>query len=265
MTLVVGFLIGLLALFLIGLLIHLLVRSKREIGKTQSAKKRLFVKNIELETTISLLRQSYEKDRELMARALHDEVGGNLASLKLMLNAFSRNMHGDEFAFVVRMEKQVETLINSIRVLSKNAYPASLRQFGLGIAIQELCERATNPKITRVHYSENEPGQRLMLDRELIIYRAVQELINNAVRHSFAWHIYVNLQWFENQLIITVEDDGVGWGSWKKSKGGIGLDSIRGSLRTINTKITLDRDGKGVKAVISHPIYNGSYQSLHSG
>ena len=219
----------------------------------------------QLDTALSLLRQSFEKEKELFSKTLHDEVGNSLASMKLIVDALGRNRHEGDFDMLMTMQKELDRCLFVVRNISKDAYPPSLLTYGLGVAISELCERVNNPKIfTKVYYEENSESVRLTPERELVLYRATQELIGNAQKHSLAWHATVSLVWEANALAITVADNGVGYGTWKNDKGGMGLKAMESSLKSINATIELDRSGQGFKAQIKYPIHHEAYQDLYS-
>jgi len=224
----------------------------------------LLSSKIELDTALTLLRQSYEKDKEAFSKTLHDEVGNSQASMRLMVDALGRTRYEGDFGMLLAMQKELNRSLSIVRNISKDAYPPSLKQYGLGFAIAELCERLSNPKLTKISFVESENGQRLHKDTELVLYRATQELIGNAVKHSLAWSVNVRLDWYEKELVIKVEDNGIGYGPWKKDKGGIGLKSIISSLKSINGKVFLDRERLGFMAEITYPISNEIHQSLYS-
>jgi len=182
-----------------------------------------------------------------------------------MVEALGRNRYQGDYDLIMAMQKELTRNLNIVRNISKDVYPPSLKEYGLGFAIDELCNRLSNPKLTRIVYYENGQSARLTSsDLELVLYRAVQELIGNAIKHSFAWYVYVTITWLENELVITVEDNGVGYGPWKKDKGGIGLKSIISSLKSINGKVFLDRERLGFMAEITYPLSNETHQSLYS-
>lgn len=250
-----------LALFLLALRIRFY---KNELAKVKVQNRQLLIQKIDIDTAYSLLNQSVEKDKQAFSKTLHDEVGNSLASIKLMVDALGRNRYGDDFDMLLSMQKELTLSLHTVRNISKDAYPPSLKEHGLGFAIGELCDRLSNPKLTKIIFEENMGSIRLQANKELLLYRAVQELIGNAIKHSLAWYVYVTITCLENDLVITVEDNGVGYGPWKKDKGGMGLKSIQSSLKTINTSVFLDRERLGFKVQIKHPIYNGAYQSVHS-
>ena len=261
-------LVLLLAIMSIGLAISIAYAKKyKKIGEDKTRHNReLLRQKIDLDTALTLLRQSFEKEKELFSKTLHDEVGNSLASMKLIVDALGRNRYGGDFDMLLTMQKELDRCLFVVRNISKDAYPPSLMKYGLGVAISELCERVNNPKIfTKVYYKENSDSIRLTPDCELVLYRATQELVGNAQKHSLAWHATVTLQWEADELVITVEDNGVGYGTWKKDKGGMGLKSIRSSLKSINATISLDRDRTGFMAQIYFPLYHEAYQDLHSG
>ena len=254
------------SLFLLVLLIVVvyMIKYKRNYLRKAAQNRELLLLKIELGNALNLQRKSFERDWELYSKTLHDEVGNSLAVLKLMVDALSRNRYESDFDLLVSMKTELDRSLYIVRNITKDVFPHSLRNQGIGFAIKELCDRLSNPKLTRINYHESGTPVRLHQDHELVLYRAVQELIGNELKHSNPWFINVKLQWSEIDLIIEVAGNGSSSSCMKEASGGMGLKSIRSSLKAIDASFFLDREKIGFKAEIVHPIYNGAYQDLHS-
>ncbi|MEQ8425788.1 MAG: hypothetical protein RIA63_13815 [Cyclobacteriaceae bacterium] len=255
-----------LSLIAAGLIVALvyLRRYKKRYEEKAARNRQLLVQNIELNTAHTLLRESFEQEKELISKTLHDEVGNSLASMRLIVDALGRTRHAGDFDLLITMEKELDRSLYVVRNITKDVYPHGLREHGLGFAIKELCERSSNPKLTKINFEEKGKPDRLPRARELVLYRAIQELIGNALKHSNSWYVNVTLEWSAIDLIVAVADNGLSHSYWQKHKGGIGLKSIRSSLKMIDASLFIDRERFGFKAEIIYPLYHGAYQDMHS-
>ncbi len=190
---------------------------------------------------------SQEKERGRIARDLHDEVGAVLSAVKINLNLLLRKVDKDDQLSTTTHEakEMVDETINSVRRISRDLLPPTLKEFGLASAINELCSRANAPEIVSVDFIGEESEQRFEIEKELSIYRVVQELLNNALKHAEAKNISVKYAHKAGQLLIDVEDNGTGF-DFKEAKDriepgkGIGLTNIESRVNAINGEINFD-------------------------
>lgn len=201
-----------------------------------------------LEGSLVLQRHKHEKDLECFSKALHDDMGNSLASLKLMANALTRNMQGTDLEMAEAMKVQLNYCIASLRNILHDSYPSSLRKYGLGMALGELCRRWNNPMLANIGFLEKRNPYRFQEDHELIIYRAAQELVGNAIKHAQATQVNVCVMWENDELVITVEDNGIGYNARLENPDSTGLRSIEGSLKAINGKLAMHKLEAGLKA-----------------
>lgn len=165
-------------------------------------------------------------ERTRLARDLHDGLGGMLSAVKL--NLF--DMRQDviiETEDVERFNRVMEMLDNSIRELRRvahNMMPESLSRYGLKVALEDFCHSL--PKVTFHYFGEE---QRINHKTENTLYRAVFELINNAIRHAEAEHINVQLIQQADRVSVTVQDDGKGFDPGKVSQGA-GLKNVQNRI-----------------------------------
>lgn len=165
-------------------------------------------------------------ERTRLARDLHDGLGGMLSAVKL--NLF--DMRQDviiETEDVERFNRVMEMLDNSIRELRRvahNMMPESLSRYGLKVALEDFCHSL--PKVTFHYFGEE---QRINHKTENTLYRAIFELINNAIRHAEAEHINVQLIQQADRVSVTVQDDGKGFDPGKVSQGA-GLKNVQNRI-----------------------------------
>ncbi|GAA0891690.1 hypothetical protein GCM10009122_13690 [Fulvivirga kasyanovii] len=192
---------------------------------------------------------SQEKERKRIASDLHDGVGAMLSAAKLNLNMLkSGAIPKEELTEALGETKDmIDETIETVRRISKDLLPSSLDVFGLSKAVEELCEKLDNPK-TQVKYEAHGDEVALTKQQELLIYRMIQELINNALKHAEASVIRVNINW-EESLTVTVQDDGKGFNVEEirgDIKRGVGLYSIENRAGLIGGSVVFkSQPGEG--------------------
>jgi two-component system, NarL family, sensor kinase len=171
-----------------------------------------------------------EEERSRMAKDLHDGLGGMLSGVKLSLGAMKGNMILSEantrlFASVL---DQLDHSINEMRRVAHNMMPEALVKLGLQQAVQDYCDglnESNNLKFNTQFYGLE---KRLDTASEIVVYRIVQELLNNVVKHANASEVLVQLMRHEKNLNITIEDNGRGFIVGEvDSQRSVGLNNVR--------------------------------------
>lgn len=155
-----------------------------------------------------------EQERHRIASDLHDELGTLLSVIHLDLElvlreAASLSPHGE--ARLLEVRKNLNHVIESIRVNIWSLSPQMFEQIDLGFALQELCKKLDAYKGTHLKFVQTGDPRTLTQKEKLHLFRIVQELLTNAMKHSGAWNISVIVQWHQDKLVIMVEDDGSGY------------------------------------------------------
>ncbi len=181
-----------------------------------------------------------ELERKKIAAFLHDNISAKLSSAGLHLFAFSatKKIEAEEITKATLILKDVH---DEIRNLSHELLPTLLAKFGLFYAIQDLCEKNSNA-ITQFEYSSNvDLTKRYNEDYETKIYFIITELFNNIVKHSQASKVKIGLIDEKEELIITIEDNGVGFATnrFKKNEG-FGLTQIRARISNMTGNIIIN-------------------------
>ena len=128
--------------------------------------------------------------------------------------------------------------INELRHIARNMMPEALIRFGLRDALQDYCDHLQQGGIFKINFQSFNMEKRLPQDIEVIIFRIVQELLNNVVKHSAADQVLVQLIRDENRLSVDVEDNGKGMNADSLSQAmGVGwlniksrVDYLKGNL-----------------------------------
>ncbi|WP_164735241.1 sensor histidine kinase [Pseudoflavitalea rhizosphaerae] len=204
------------------------------------------------EQDISLLKAlmtGEEKERNRLARELHDGLGGILAAAQMHMS----NAQKSDAPSANKSNEMVADLISKAAVESRriahNLLPETLLRFGLEEALQKYCESVSGSKMLNLEFQSVGLQERLEQSVELSIYRIVQELVNNIIRHAGASEALVQLHRDKNRLSITVEDDGKGFAPSKKE--GIGLSNVASRVSYLNGSLDIRSDNeKGTSVFI---------------
>ncbi len=169
-------------------------------------------------------------ERSRLARDLHDGLGGMLSAVKFNLHDMKQG-RTLESADVARFDKAMDMLdasINELRRVAHNMMPESLSRYGLKTALADFCTSMSN---IHFHYFGNEA--RLYRSLEIMLYRTVLELVNNAVKHAAAENIHVQIVQESDRISLNVQDDGKGFDSQAENSG-TGLKNIRNRVESFN-------------------------------
>ena len=190
-----------------------------------------------------------EQERERIASELHDHIGNDLQTLKLYLHQMiPAYQEGQEPPGV----QLLAGTIRDVRELSHELMPASLQQLGLTEALKSLVSRLDAAGQIAVELI-SEGSERRTPEVELALYRIVQELINNTLRHAQASCIRVFLDSHQAGFCLTYEDDGIGLPQ-KQKEGptqGLGLKNIESRCQLIGASSEFGRDNPGMKISIT--------------
>ncbi|MBE8714427.1 tetratricopeptide repeat-containing sensor histidine kinase [Sphingobacterium hungaricum] len=194
--------------------------------------------------------QGQEKERSRIARDLHDGLGGMLASVKLKLSAVaSKNekQQEDSTMDLYTIINQLDHSVNELRRVARNMMPESLLYMGLEAALRDLCNAMAHSNL-QIDFQASNMRSEYKQSFLIAVYRIVQELLTNAVKHSGASQVWVQCAETDGYFYITVEDNGLGFDAKKENvlSEGIGLSNIRNRVDILNGQLEIDAaEGKG--------------------
>jgi signal transduction histidine kinase len=233
---------------MVAFLVFFYFRSKRKLDQKQ-------LQSLRQEKEIHLLQavmQGEEKERSRIAKDLHDGVAGMLAAVKMHFNSIALHVGGvlqtEGYQQGIRL---LDEASHEVRKTSHNLMPEVLLQHGLEEAIRRYCNNVTNSSKLVVQYDSIGELGRFVDGFELSVYRIVQELLNNIVKHSRASEAIVQVTYQAKLLSITIEDNGIGLSKDDRQKDGIGLKSLQTRVKAMNGKIEFDSTaGQGLNAYL---------------
>ncbi|MEE1944780.1 sensor histidine kinase [Pedobacter sp. KR3-3] len=198
-----------------------------------------------------------EQERTRLAKDLHDGLGGMLSGIKFSLNTVKENliMTPDNAHAFNRSIDMLDSSIKEMRRVAHNMMPEILVKYGLDAALKEFCTEITHSGVVHVNYQSVGMQQtEIAQTTSVTIYRIVQELLNNIIKHANAKNVLVQLHQSaqEKLLAVTVEDDGNGFDAeLLKQSVGMGWPNIKNRVEFLKGRIDLQSNpGKGTSVMI---------------
>ncbi|MFK7757843.1 MAG: tetratricopeptide repeat protein [Flavobacteriales bacterium] len=198
--------------------------------------------------------EATEAERDRISKDLHDGIGQQLTALRLALNSLSKKVG-------LKHQEEIDTVLHSfsrsaedVRLLSHQMMPRMLMNFGLPEAMDDLLKNSFLHVETSYEFDHRGMEERLDKNVEIAVYRVIQELINNALKHAEASTFSVQLIRSEKKLAGFISDNGKGFNSQNLSEGH-GLKNMKNRLALINGTIDIDSSpGKGTSVSLSIPL-----------
>ncbi len=210
--------------------------------RTRHMKQREKLHNLELEkekqrsniATLTAMLDGQEQERGRLARDLHDGLGGLLSGTKLHLSHVTEQSEPIVRKQLSKSINQLDIAVDELRRVAHNLMPDLLQNYGLEEALTDYASRMSNDKIEIdvqfLHYTFP-----MSKEQELITYRIIQELVNNAIKHASPHQIIIQVVEEDERYSITVEDDGRGFEIDKlKNNNSAGLHNINSRIRFLN-------------------------------
>lgn len=261
-TLIYGLLGGLAALVLIGGLIYRNLSSQQKIAKQQTILKEKEIQQLQQErqlvATNSILK-GQEEERTRVARDLHDGLGGLLTSIKLTLSKVKGNFILPEASVGVfaRALEQLDNAISEMRRVAHSMMPETLVRYGLPDALKDFCDDINETGKINIHLQLLGMEKRLESSVEVVIYRIIQELLNNILKHAEASDAYLQLALNQSGIIsLTVEDNGQGFNlAQLEHNKGAGMRNIENRVAYLGGKINIQsQPNDGTSVLIEIPV-----------
>lgn len=199
-------------------------------------------------TTINAALDGQEKERQRIARELHDNIGASLSLAKMQYSEMEQELKKLELQNRKNFESfsgLLEKTMDDVRRISHDLYGSTVSKLGLEVAIRQLAsavQKSSNLQIV-VHIM-GLPA--MTYEKEINVYRCIQELLSNTMKYAKAKQVHIQLIDNGTEISLTYEDDGVGFDT-KSQKSGMGLQSIGDRLQLIGATWSLDSSpGQGM-------------------
>lgn len=229
-----------------------------------------YLRHLQLQKQHQLLEvtlQAQEEERRRVARDLHDEVGAMLALVKLNLHQLTSAVPVQDeqvLAHGYNIKQQLDEIIGSVRRISHDLMPVVLEKMGLAHAFDALKRTlATSGQVT-LQVSYNEKNKRIDPKLELLLYRMVQELLNNTLKHAQATQVSIDLAFGSGETKLLYADNGVGFDmdmlrQEQQESGGLGIMSLQSRAALMDGHIQFSSaPGEGFAATVTFPMPGGA-------
>ena len=236
--------IGMLALT-IGLIVFIIFH-QRKVIRYQMRLQRMEQDQQKLLLNASIRLQ--EEERQRIAADLHDDAGPLLATARLYLNENLVNLDKTtQLQSIYNAKQIIDDTIQLIRNISHSLMPPTLKNFGLESAVNDLFQKISGSGSMNASSRFHDYRERLQAENELIIFRVIQELVNNILKHSNASFIHLTQNTSGNKFFIRLHHDGRGitqndFNKLNKSNVGLGLKNIQSRLKVLHGKIFFEKD-----------------------
>jgi len=196
-----------------------------------------------------------ENERKRFAKDLHDGLGPILSTVKMSLSALSDRIKDKSGTIILNNTNHlVNEAISTIKDISNNLSPHVLSNFGLSSALSAFIAKINQTKAIEIDFKSNMENQRLESEKEVVMYRAACELINNSIRHSGASRIEIELNKHEKFITLQFSDNGRGFDTemlGNEDTKGMGLSNIETRVKSVDGVFILESTpGKGTSALI---------------
>ena len=248
---VVSFFLLLVAMGIIALV--LVYRRKQvEYVHEQKRLKTAFEKEL-LEAQLEMQEQTMKH----IAQEIHDNIGGTLSLVKLNLNTIRPGEANDNAEKITHTKELLTKAISGLRTLSKTLHAEAVLSEGIVKAVEMELKLIDKTDAFQTALTVTGTPDALDPQKELILFRTIQEALNNAIKHSQATQIAIELQFRQDAFQLTISDNGIGFPATdavqNNADKGSGLRNMRNRTKMIGGKLHIDAS-KGTKIQITLPI-----------
>lgn len=234
--------------------------SRKKIIKKEIEKKDLEIEYQKKMLNATILVQEVERRR--IARDLHDDISSKLNIISLNSHLLTSNnlLEHETRQITTNIIDVTAKVLDSTRRIAHDLLPPILEEFGLHTAIEELCSTYTNGDQISIIYTNSSRQlffEGIETEKHLHIYRILQELINNSIRHGKASKIVITFVDKINKKVLKYEDNGEGFDAENlKNKKGLGLKNIESRVNFLNGRFKMKSEpNKGVQIILSFKYY----------
>lgn len=237
-------------------------RKKRSLAiqqkEIETQKNLTLLKEQEL-TTINAMVDGQEKERKRTAEDLHDNLGSVLATLKLHFENLKINSETKKVNPTIlfdKTEKLIDEAYLKVRRIAHAKNAGVIANQGLLVAVQMMAEKISSADKIKIEVIDFGLEKRLENSLEITVFRIIQELITNIIKHAEANNATINISLYDQNLNLIIEDDGLGFDIKKiNRKNGMGIASIKTRIKFLQGTFQIDSTlGKGSSIIIDIPV-----------
>jgi two-component system CheB/CheR fusion protein len=215
----------------------------------------------ELRTLAARLLTTQEEERRRVSRELHDDLNQKLAMLEVDAERLGQQavISPDIRKDVQSLRDRTAEVSNDIRRVAYQLHPSILDHLGLHVALRSYCAEFSKRDGIQVKFSGPELLASIPEGIALCLYRVTQESLRNVAKHASAKSANVTLEVVDHRIHLSIRDNGAGFDTAAKHKGGIGLLSMKERVRLVDGELTLkSKPGRGTRIDVWAPLPKGS-------
>jgi len=199
-----------------------------------------------------------ERERQRIAGDLHDGIGQMLSAAKLNLSALNEEIHfnkPDQSVSFKHTQDIIDECCKEVRTLSHQMMPNVLLKNGLASAVREFVNKIDSTRL-KINLQTHGLNERLEETVEIVLYRVIQECVNNVIKHSGAKSLDIQIIKDEKEISATIEDNGRGFNMGELDQfEGIGLKNVRTRVEYLNGTVHFDSTpGRGTHVYVEIPL-----------
>jgi two-component system, NarL family, sensor kinase len=242
---ITGTVVLLALLAVLSFIIYRYFKNKQQLARKEKDLQTERINSLEKQQQVISLQSminGQETERTRVAKDLHDGLGGVFSTVKMH---FSTLQHEVPDLKTNALYKKSYDLVNSaseeLRKVAQNLMPEVLLKIGLVEALQDFCNNINAGKLLHISLQAYGMNKRLGASTEITVYRIIQELINNIIKHAHATEAIIQFNKTGNRLTITVEDNGQGFDMQEiEQKRSMGIQTIKSRVDYLNGKLSID-------------------------
>lgn len=243
-------------LFIGGILTYAYVKNARkrriiaeQMQELESQKVERLLKEHEL-IGIDAMIEGQEKERQRIAEDLHDSLGGKLSALKL----FVEDIKKSDRQLYDKIKVVLDESYNDVRHISHQKNASAMIEKGLIPAVNRVADRLKSTERLQVEVTNIDFKKKIRNFIELQLFRIIQELLTNTIKHARAKSVNIQFSEENNTLNVIYEDDGIGFDT-QKTNFGVGLKNMENRIKKIGGSLTIDSNpGNGTTIILNVPI-----------
>jgi two-component system NarL family sensor kinase len=192
-----------------------------------------------------------ENERKRIAQELHDGLNGDLSAIKYRLSTLEdAGLSKIDTENLNKVIDMIDESCAQVRSISHNLMPSSILEYGLIETVREYCIKINTSDTFKIDFQFFGNYIALSKKTETVIYRIIQELVTNILKHSKATEALIQFNYREDELFITVEDNGIGFDKNAISSG-IGHKNIKTRIDFLNAQLDVESSSAGTSYTIS--------------
>jgi signal transduction histidine kinase len=212
--------------------------------QNKSNKRLAIEKARQKQISIDAFIEGEEKEKVRIGRELHDGIAQEVVGIKLAMQQQGLDK---------KLVDELTRISHDIRNISHELMPQTLKDFGLKIAVEDICQKILGPSGIQYEVHTTLPDERLPHKIEITLYRVLQELVHNIIKHSKATEVLVQLRKMNNHILLVVEDNGTGFKDSKKR--GIGISNLQSRVQLLDGNLQYESgENEGTTAIVRVPV-----------